>query len=99
MREKVQSILDETDNIVIKDPTSIQWESFPWTNGYYKHYISKTEIERPYMISYTYYGSVEYWDIILILNNIEDIFEVVPYSELYLPKLVDIKQFILDNRK
>ena len=99
MREKVQDILDSTDNIIIRDSTSIAWEDFKWTNGYYKHKISKPEIERPYLISQLYYGIVDYWDIILLLNNVEDIFEVVPYSELYIPKLEDIKQFILDNRK
>lgn len=99
MREKLQTTFDDTDNIIIKDPTSISWKNFSWTNGYYKHYISKTEIERPYMISYNYYGTIEYWDIILLLNNIEDIFEVVPYSLIYLPKLADIKNFIIENRK
>jgi len=99
MREKVQLVLDDTDGNVIRDSTSIIWKDFKWTNGYFKHKISKTEIERPYLISQIYYSTVEYWDIILLLNNIEDIFEIVPLSELFIPKLDDIKQFILDNRK
>jgi hypothetical protein len=99
MREKVQSTLDITNNITIKDPTSILWSSFKWTNGYFSHKITKKEIERPYLISYAYYGIVDYWDIILLLNNISDIFEVIPESEIFIPKLVDLKTFILENKK
>jgi hypothetical protein len=99
MREKVQLVLDDTDGNVIRDSTSVLWKEFKWTNGYFKHKISKVEIERPYLISQAYYGTVDYWDIILLLNNVEDIFEIIPLSELYIPKLEDIKQFVLDNRQ
>jgi hypothetical protein len=99
MRDKVQAILDSTNGEIIRDSTSISWKNFPWTNGFFKHKISKTEIEKPYLISYIYYGSVEYWDIILLVNNIEDVFEIVPFSELFIPKFEDIQQFILNNRK
>lgn len=99
MRDKVQSILDDADGIIIRDSTSIRWKDFPWTNGYFKHKIAKAEIERPYLISSLYYGSTEYWDIILLVNNIEDIFEVIPFSEIFIPKLEDIKTFIVNNRQ
>jgi hypothetical protein len=100
MRDKVQSILYTTpEGDVIRDSTSINWKNFQWTNGYYIHKISKREMQRPYLIAASYYGDVEYEDIILLLNNIEDPFEMVPESEIYIPKLEDINQFILDNRK
>jgi hypothetical protein len=99
MREKVQLVLDDTDGNVIRDSTSVLWKEFKWTNGYFKHKIFKVEIERPYLISQAYYGTVDYWDIILLLNNVEDIFEIIPLSELYIHKLEDIKQFVLDNRQ
>lgn len=99
MRDKVQSILSEVDNNIIRDSTSVQWKDFKWTNGYFKHKISTLEIQRPYLISQLYYGSVEYWDVILLVNNIEDIFEIIPLSELFIPKLEDIKTFIRDNKK
>ena len=68
MRDKVQSILDETDGNIIRDSTSVNWKKFIWTNGYFKHKISKVEIERPYLISNVYYGSPDYWDIILLVK-------------------------------
>jgi len=99
MREKVQSILSDTDGNIIRDSSSVLWRNFEWTNGYFTHKISKIEIERPYLISQTYYQSVEYWDIILLVNNIEDIFEIIPMTEIYIPKIEDIKSFILKWRQ
>ena len=99
MREKVQSILDTTDNIIIRDPISVDWSTFKWSNGYYSHKISKIETQKPFLISAAYYGTVEYEDIILLLNNVSDPFEVIPESELKIPKLQDIKAFILLNKK
>ena len=99
MRYKLETTLDETDNIIIKDPTSVDWKSFEWTNGYYIHRITKLEIMKPYLISFAYYNTLEYEDLILLLNNIADPFEMITESEIYLPKIEDIKTFILKNRK
>jgi hypothetical protein len=100
MREKIQSILYTTpDGDIIRDSTSVNWKAFQWTNGYYVHKVSKKETQRPYLISQAYYGTVEYEDIILLLNNIEDSFEMTAEVEIYIPKLEDIKQFILSNRR
>ena len=99
MRDKVQTILDQTDSIIIRDSTSVKWKDFVWSNGYYKHKIAKVEIERPYLISQIYYGTSDYWDIILLVNGIEDVFEIIPLSEIFIPKLEDIKQFIALNRQ
>lgn len=98
MREKVQTIIDETDGIIIRDPSSIKWKDFVWNNGYFKHKISKLEIERPYLLSQTYYGTIDYWDIIFLVNGVEDIFEIVPLSEILIPKIEDIKSFIALHR-
>ena len=53
---------------------------------------------KPYYISYAYYGTTKYTDIILLLNNIMDIFETVPETILYIPKLEDLKKFIANNK-
>jgi len=99
MREKVQTILyTSPDGDVIRDSTSIDWRKFEWTNGYYIHKVTKKEMQKPYLIAAAYYGDLEYEDIILLLNNVEDPFEMVPESEIYIPKLEDVKKFILANR-
>jgi len=99
MREKVMSILDNSNNIEIRDPSSIDWSKFSWENGFIKHRITRYEVMKPYLISSAYYGTTAYEDIILLVNNIQDIFEVVPEEEIRIPKLVDIKNFIYQNRK
>ena len=99
MREKVMSLLDDTDNIIILDPSSIDWSTFPWTNGYISHRITRFEIMKPYLISSAYYGTTAYEDVILLLNNIDDIFEVIPEQEIRVPQLQDLKTFIYQNKK
>ena len=99
MRHKVMNILDETNNIIIYDPTSINWNDFTYPNGYYKHQVSSAELVKPYLIAHAYYGDVDYEDIILILNKIEYAYDIVPETELKLPKKADIDAFILENIK
>ena len=82
----------------IYDPTSVDFSQFQWTNGYIKHYITPLEISKPYLISYSYYGAIDYEDIILLVNNIANIFDVVPGMEIKIPNATDIKNFILKFR-
>jgi len=99
MREKLYSDLLTDEHIIIKDSTTVDWRTFRWDNGYFVHHITVNEIFKPYLISYAYYGTIEYEDLILLLNNIQDPFEVVPEQTIYIPKLEDLKSFILANRK
>lgn len=98
MRENIYKKFQTTDGVYIYDPTSVDWSKFEWTNGYIKHFISMEEISKPYLISYAYYGIVDYEDIILLINNIANIFEVAPNMEIKIPSLIDIKTFLLKYR-
>jgi len=98
IREELYQTLLETNDVVIKDSTTVNWGAFKWTNGYYIHYITKLETERPYLISYAYYGVNDYMDVILLVNNIPDIFECVSGKKIYIPKIEDIKTFILESK-
>lgn len=97
MRNKVQTTLIDTNEYTIYNPLSVNWRNFNWSNGYYKHYITETEIYRFYLIPYSYWGVTDYWDIILILNNIANVFDLFPGAEIWIPKLQDVEKFILDN--
>lgn len=88
-----------SENIVIYDPMSVDFTKFTWINGYYLHKITASEIIRPYMISYAYYGTIIYEDEILLLNKVDDPFSLVIGKELRIPKIEDLKDFILKNRK
>lgn len=99
MRYTLYNKLQEKDSITIYDPTSVDLSDFDWSQGYYKHILTKTDVLKPYMISYAYYGTTAYEDMILLLNNIADIFEIEPGTEIYVPTLNAIKSFILRNQK
>lgn len=96
---KLMDILTEENDIIIYNPLSINWTKYDWTNGYYKHRVTKIEIRKPWLVSYAYYGSVVYENIIFWLNRIDDPFEMMPGTELWIPKLDDLKTFIRNNKK
>lgn len=93
------NILEESDGDIIYDPTSIDWTKFKWEQGYLIHRIEKTEIMKPYLIAYAYFEDSFYEDIILLLNNIEDVLEIIPGTELRIPKKLEIDEFLRDNTK
>jgi len=99
MISKIYNKLQNDSDYVILDTRSVKWGDFKFTNGFTKHYISQEELLKPYLISFRYYNTAEYEDEILLVNNIQDPYEVVAGSELKIPALDDLKQFILDNTK
>ncbi len=101
MRYKVFKELfqDTTNNITFYDPTSIKWKDFPWNNGFMIHQITKQEIEKPYLISYKYYKTVDYEDIILLLNDISNIWQVVPGKKIKIPTLENLTSFLLQIKQ
>ncbi len=98
MIEQIYKIIN-TEPEIVYDPMSVNFSTFKWTNGYYNHRLTQREIEKPYLISLAYYGTVEYEDIILLVNNIPDIFDTPVGVQIKIPKLDDLKQFLLDNTK
>jgi len=99
MRHKVMSQLEIQDQVVVYDAQSIRWDTFDWTLGYQKHFVTANEILKGYLIADNYYGDVNYESIIFLLNNVSDPWEMVPGTEIRLPNLTDIQTFILNNRK
>ena len=97
--DKLEDAGDNEYGFDIYDPTSIKWNEFAWNNGYFSHKLSSNEILKPYLLSFQYYGTVEYEYLILELNKITDIWAVVPGTEIRIPKLTDIKAFLLKNKK
>jgi hypothetical protein len=98
MREEIQKILTTEDNIDITDPTSVNWNEFPFTNGYNEHTINKSDIYTPYNISYKWYGTTVYEDIILLINQVDDVFSLSPGKKLRIPILQDLKDWILEQK-
>jgi len=99
MRYKLMTVLDNTTINTIYDPTSMDWTKFKWEQGYYKHYVSEFDIIKPYNISYAYYNNVDYEDIILLLNGIDNPWDLFPGAEIKVPKKEELDTFIVDNLK
>jgi hypothetical protein len=98
MRYDIQSVLTTINDVIVYDPTSVNWNEFVFTNGFFEHMITKAEILKPYLISYSYYGNTDYIDLILLINNVENIFEIPPGSIIKIPKREDLEKFILDKK-
>ena len=94
MRNLFQKKLKDDNNIVIRNPLSIDWGSFPYQAGYTLYKLTDFDIVKPYLISLNAYGTVDFEDIILLLNNIEDIFECIPGKEIKLPNLNELKSWL-----
>ncbi len=94
MRNLFQAKLDTTNNIVIRNPLSIDWSSFPYESGFTLHNLTDLNIIKPYTISLEYYGSTNYEDILLLLNNIENIFDCVPEKEIKIPNFQELKTWL-----
>jgi len=99
IRYTMMDILDDTTDNVLYDPTTLDVSSFNFSNGYYKHVLSQKEKEKPYMLSYAYYGTIAFEHLILLINGIKDIWEIPVGTKIKIPKLGDLKTWIKENRK
>ena len=91
-------IRDE-NQIEIFDLLSIDWNKFKFNSNSRKHLVTQAETVRPYLIVFNEYGSIEFEDIIFLINNIENPLELRAGQELQIPALIDLRQFALKNRK
>ena len=98
-RYKVQTKLVDNNEYTIYNSLSINWSTFAWAQGYFKHYVSYIEIYKFYLIPYNYYGTTDYSDVILLLNQIPIEFDIFPGAEIHIPKLDELQKFILANQQ
>ena len=99
MRYNALDELTTENDIIIYDPMTVDWSTFDWSNGYAEHQVTKFEIERPYLISYKYYNTVEYEDELLLINNVYDPFEMRVGLKLRIPNLEDLTEFLLELKE
>lgn len=59
---------------------------------YYR--VGEYEEARPDLISYKFYSTAKYWWILLLVNNIENVFEGIKTGTiLQIPSIIDIYEF------
>lgn len=99
MRYDLMNKIGDDNDITFYDPRSIDWNKFTFPNGYYKHILTSVDILKPYMISYKYFKTIAYEDFILLSNHIGNIFDLRAGIEIKIPKIEDIRTFLLENKK
>jgi|SRR5271157_2122679 len=92
-------IPDDIAMFSIQDPLSIDWLSFQFTGNEQKYSLTQNDIDRPDLLSYTFYGTCDYQDIIFLINNIGNLFDLIPKTIILIPDIKDLKNFMLQNRK
>lgn len=80
------------------DPLSFPLTSFRVTRPPLEIELSQVDISRIDMLMYRAYGTPQYDDIILWLNNIGILDDVQTGTLLYLPDRRDLERFFLDNQ-
>ena len=69
LRYTMMNIIEEINDVTVYDSTSLDISDFKFTNGYYLYNLNQEDKVKPYKISYQYYGTVAYENIILLIND------------------------------
>jgi len=89
----IDTLVDHS-NIILYDVFSTKWSDFTFPNGYTNYTIKKDETQKPYLIRYRNYKTMDYWDVLLLINGITDVFDLKAGDIIKLPKEGDIENFI-----
>lgn len=95
MKENLYKTMYNDVDYTILNPSTVDWSTYKWEMGYTEYEVDEQDILKPYIISVLHYGTVEYEDIILLLNNIPNPFEMRVGLILRIPDLEEFKQFML----
>ncbi len=87
-----------SEGVEIHNLTDTNWTEFKFYNGFIPHTVTDEEIIRPDLISHEHFNTSYYLDIILLINNIKNPFELKIGMMLKIPKYIDIKTFISEYK-
>ena len=78
------------------DSVGLYFEHFKMKHEYSIYTVTKTDLKRPDIISFKAYRKVDYWWIIMRVNNIDDVWNDMNMGdELVIPAFRDIEDFYL----
>lgn len=88
------------DGIIESDLINNYWDSFELKRNITYCEISRSFIGKPQLISFKYFGVVDYWWIILKINNIDDPWNgLVLGDQIKIPDPQDIEDWIIEIKK
>jgi hypothetical protein len=81
------------------DICSIPLDKFRYTEAPKEHYLTEKEIERIDIFIFNEYGTSEFDDILLWLNNIDDIYSLSADTKILIPTKTDMENFYYTYRE
>lgn len=93
-----QSKVRNKDGVPYPDVLTFPLKNFVYNYPPKEVMVTRTIIERFYMLCVKEYGIIEYDDLILWLNKKADVHELRIGEIIYVPDRRDIESFLVDNR-
>jgi hypothetical protein len=75
------------------DFLAARWTAFEFINNEISYTLSEPDTRKFYNVSQTFYGTVEYEDLLLYINGIADPFNLIPGTTIRIPSITDILAF------
>lgn len=89
---KIQTI----NGIIENDLVTNKFDSFIITRPVKYYTLSRADIQRPDLLSLKIYGDLQYWWILLKVNNIDDVWnDMTPEKIIIVPDLEDIDDWLI----
>jgi hypothetical protein len=99
MQRITSDIPSDLNDVDIYDILSVNWSKFKFDGDEQDYVLTENDIYRPDLLSYNLYGTVNYQNVLFIINNIGDLLNLVKETTIKIPKIQSIKKFFYDNRK
>lgn len=85
-------LIESNDMAIYRN--NIPWQSFPFEKGYRIHYVTEGDKLRPWNISFKWYNVTTYDDIIFLINNVQDPWEIPDGYRLRIPDKVELDTWL-----
>jgi hypothetical protein len=87
----LETIDTPTDRIFYYDVFNAKFSNFNYRDNLVEHTITEKESERFYLVSDRYYGTVDYADVLFLINGLTDPFNIKPGTKIKIPTEEDIE--------
>ena len=99
MEKVTVGISEDLQEMEIYDVLSVNWAKFRFDGDELLYELTQEDVNRPDILSIKQYGTVDYQNIIFLINNIGDLLNLTIGEKIRLPKIQNIRQFMYNNRK
>lgn len=91
--------ITQENDIEIHDVLSLNFQNFTFTSQPIIYLVNSVDVLKPWFISQRFFGTVEYTDLLLQINGVENpLTDMKTDMALLIPSLQDIKTFLLSNK-